>query len=154
MRRYEPTAAAIAGQAIRRERKAAGLSQAALAERIGVAQPTIVRWEDGTRAPDVNALSAVAEALGVSAADLLTDQPSRPRLNGWPQVVDFRGTAMRIVQMETGSIDRTLCMTCGTNEHRQTVTLKLVDEADFEQQNHILPGMVTVRGDEEAGDEA
>lgn len=52
-----------------------------------------------------------------------------PQLTGWPQLVDFRGVPMRIVTMESGSVDSTLCLTCGTDEHRKTVTLKLVDEA-------------------------
>lgn len=52
-----------------------------------------------------------------------------PHLNGWPQLVDFRGVPMRIVTMETGGVDSTLCLTCGTEEHRKSVTLKLVDEA-------------------------
>jgi len=59
------------------------------------------------------------------------DEPSRPRLTGWPQVVDLMGDAMRIVQMETGSVDETLCLACGTHEHRRTVTLKLVDEPTY-----------------------
>jgi len=36
---------------------------------------------------------------------------------------------MRIVTMETGGVDSTLCLTCGTEEHRKSVILKLVDEA-------------------------
>lgn len=52
-----------------------------------------------------------------------------PRLTGWPQLVDFRGVPMRIVTMETGSVDSPLCMACGTEKHRKIVMLKLVDEA-------------------------
>lgn len=51
-----------------------------------------------------------------------------PVLTGWPQLVNFQGTPMRIVTMETGGV-ATLCLTCGTEEHRKSVTLKLVDEA-------------------------
>jgi len=120
------------GRAIRRERKAAGLTQAVLAERLGVSQPTIVRWEDGTRSPDLPSLFALADVLGIAPADLLTSEPSRPRLSGWPQVVEFQGTPMRIVQTEFGASDQTLCLNCGTHEHRKTITIRLVDEATFQ----------------------
>ncbi len=55
-------------QALRKRR---GLSQAKLAELVGVEQPTIQRWEKGKRLPDLDSLQALAKALGVSAGSLL-----------------------------------------------------------------------------------
>lgn len=52
-------------------RKKRGLSQAKLAELVGVEQPTIQRWEKGKRLPDLDSLTALAAALGVSAGSLL-----------------------------------------------------------------------------------
>jgi transcriptional regulator with XRE-family HTH domain len=52
-------------------RKKRGLSQAQLAEIMGVEQPTIQRWETGSRMPDLDSLTALAKALGVSAGSLL-----------------------------------------------------------------------------------
>ncbi len=52
-------------------RKRKGLSQAKLAEMIGVEQPTIQRWEKGNREPDFQALDSLAKALGVTAGSLL-----------------------------------------------------------------------------------
>lgn len=52
-------------------RKKRGLSQAKLGEMVGVEQPTIQRWEKGTREPDLGALKGLASALGVTAGSLL-----------------------------------------------------------------------------------
>lgn len=76
---------------------------------------------------DVRLLLAEVDRLRELHPDHTEAKP--PQLTGWPQLVDFRGTPMRIVTMETGSVDSTLCLTCGTEEHRNSVTLKLVDEA-------------------------
>lgn len=52
-------------------RKKRGLSQAALAELVGVEQPTIQRWEKGKREPDLENLKSLATALGVTPGSLL-----------------------------------------------------------------------------------
>lgn len=52
-------------------RKKRGWSQAKLAEMVGVEQPTIQRWESGKRLPDLEGLTDLAKALGVSAGSLL-----------------------------------------------------------------------------------
>jgi transcriptional regulator with XRE-family HTH domain len=48
-----------------------GLSQAKLAELVGVEQPTVQRWETGNRMPDLESLNALASVLGVSPGSLL-----------------------------------------------------------------------------------
>jgi putative transcriptional regulator len=52
-------------------RTAAGLSQAELAERIGVQQQTIAFWEQSDKPPRSDLLPALAEVLGVRLQDLL-----------------------------------------------------------------------------------
>lgn len=52
-------------------RKKRGLSQAKLAELVGVEQPTIQRWEKGKREPDLDNLKSLANALGVTPGALL-----------------------------------------------------------------------------------
>lgn len=52
-------------------RKKRGLSQAALAEIVGVEQPTVQRWESGKRLPDLDSLYRLATALGVTPGALL-----------------------------------------------------------------------------------
>lgn len=48
-----------------------GLSQKQLAELAGVSQTAIYHWEKGIRAPKIEALNRLAEALRVDLADLL-----------------------------------------------------------------------------------
>lgn len=74
-------------------REKRGLSQQTLADRLGASDVTISRWETGKRRPDLNALAAIAEALGgnlevidlfrhpdqLSTDELLRDQPPEVR---------------------------------------------------------------------------
>ncbi len=69
------------GAAIRRHRKAAGLSQLALAKEIGVPASTIFRLEKGEFGrPDPDKLARLAEALDIEAEELyaLTPYPALP----------------------------------------------------------------------------
>lgn len=58
------------GRRIQTRRDELGLSQAALAERIGVHQATISAWELGRQLPRHNQMVRIAGALGVAATDL------------------------------------------------------------------------------------
>lgn len=64
-RRAKPGAAA--GETIRLTRKAAGLSQAALAYTVGVSATTVEQWESGRRLPGAQSRAALSDALGVPA---------------------------------------------------------------------------------------
>lgn len=59
------------GQNIRIHRKAAGLTQEALAKQLNTGQSTIAQWETGERTPPVKRLLDIARALKVSPAVLL-----------------------------------------------------------------------------------
>ena len=54
------------GERIRAARKDSGLSQADLAQRIGVSQPAIAAWESGVHDPRRVVMARLADALGVS----------------------------------------------------------------------------------------
>ena len=54
------------GQRIRAQRKRAGLNQGALADRLGVTQPTVANWEAGVHDPRQLMLAKLADALDVS----------------------------------------------------------------------------------------
>lgn len=58
-------------------RKAAGLSQAALAEAVGVNECTIVRWEKRRSKPNAKYLPALCAALNVPLDELLTMKEER-----------------------------------------------------------------------------
>ena len=52
-------------------RKRKNMTQEALAEKIGVARQTVVKWEAGESAPDLETAGLLAEALGVTLDDLV-----------------------------------------------------------------------------------
>lgn len=65
-------------------RRRKGLTQAGLAEILGVEQPTIQRWEKGKREPDLTQLLALASALDVDPGALIDPTiatPIGPRLS-------------------------------------------------------------------------
>lgn len=61
----------VTGAMIRRLREEQGMTQADLAERIGVSDKAVSRWECGRGYPDITLLEPIAIALGVSVAELL-----------------------------------------------------------------------------------
>ena len=61
---------------VERLRALRGLNQTQLAEMVGVKQPHISRIERGDEGPPLKLFRAIAEALGVSLADLFADERS------------------------------------------------------------------------------
>jgi HTH-type transcriptional regulator / antitoxin HipB len=53
------------GEAVRQRREELGLTQAELAERVGLKQPAVARFEAGGTMPTIPMLERLAEALGV-----------------------------------------------------------------------------------------
>lgn len=62
------------GDFIAERRKALGLTQAALAEKLHVTDKAVSRWERGVGLPDVGSMEALAEALEVSIVELMQGQ--------------------------------------------------------------------------------
>ncbi len=60
------------GANLRGWRRARGLSQRALAERVGISARMLAHYERGARYPDDKTLHALADALNISPAVLLT----------------------------------------------------------------------------------
>lgn len=61
------------GSRIRKEREAAGITQAELASRIGTASSMIGQWENNNRNPKAAVLERIAAALNISVDRLLYD---------------------------------------------------------------------------------
>ena len=58
-------------------RKDAGLTQQETADRLGVSNKTISKWESGGGFPDIAILPALAELYGVTADDILAGETVR-----------------------------------------------------------------------------
>jgi transcriptional regulator with XRE-family HTH domain len=61
------------GKVIRERRKAAAMTQAALAEAIGLESETVSRLENGIRLPSIEKLVEIAEVFGVPVAEFFRD---------------------------------------------------------------------------------
>jgi len=74
------------GARIAELRKARGLTQAQLAERLDVGQQHVASFEVGRRRVPVSQLSPLADALGVSIEELLGTQPKAKRRGPPPKL--------------------------------------------------------------------
>lgn len=59
------------GENIRKARKAAGMSQAELAERLKVRQKDVSRWENGAHMPSLEIFAEICRQLDASADEVL-----------------------------------------------------------------------------------
>ncbi|MGN0661258.1 MAG: helix-turn-helix domain-containing protein [Oscillospiraceae bacterium] len=62
----------VTGAAIKNMREAKGLTQAELADRIGVSSKAVSKWETAKGLPDISLIEPLAEALGVSVMELMS----------------------------------------------------------------------------------
>lgn len=67
------------GALITRRRKAEGMTQQDLADRLGVTNKAVSKWETGEGYPDIASVPALAEALGVTADELLAGEENAGR---------------------------------------------------------------------------
>ena len=65
----------VTGAIIKALRESRGLTQQALAERIGVSNKAVSKWETGKGLPDLSLLQPLAQALGVSVVELMNGAP-------------------------------------------------------------------------------
>ncbi|MBP3659848.1 MAG: helix-turn-helix domain-containing protein [Oscillospiraceae bacterium] len=64
----------VTGTTIRKLREGRGLTQAELAERIGVSSKTVSKWETARGLPDISLLQPLAKALGISVVELMNGE--------------------------------------------------------------------------------
>ena len=62
----------VTGNVIRQLREGMNLTQGALADKLGVSDKAVSRWETGKGYPDITLLQPLADALGVSLIELLS----------------------------------------------------------------------------------
>lgn len=70
-------------------RKNADMTQQEVADRLGVSNKTVSKWESGGGFPDISILPALAELYGVSADELLAGEPLPREQGGTSQVENF-----------------------------------------------------------------
>ena len=70
------------GKNIADYRKRSRLTQAGLAEKLNYSDKAVSKWERGESIPDVITLTAIAEQLGVTVNDLLSDPNALPDNGG------------------------------------------------------------------------
>ena len=63
-------------------RKRAGLTQAMLAQKLNYSDKAVSKWERGESVPDVVTLASLAEFLGITVNDLLSDPNALPEHTG------------------------------------------------------------------------
>ena len=59
------------GKKIADARRKCGITQNALASRVGVTAQAVSKWEQGRSCPDIAILDEIADALGISLLELL-----------------------------------------------------------------------------------
>src|SRR5512139_1135336 len=64
-----------AGRRLRHYREAAGLDQPHLAQRVGISHEALSTLERGHRAPVIRTVHRLAAALGIPAAELVSEAP-------------------------------------------------------------------------------
>ena len=65
----------VTGATIKQLRESRKLTQAELAEKIGVSSKTVSKWETAKGLPDISLLQPLAQALGISVIELMNGQP-------------------------------------------------------------------------------
>ena len=68
-----------------RYRKAAGLTQAELAQKINYSDKSVSKWESGNGVPDIYIFLRLAELYGVTVNDLVGEEPSAPKKGKAPK---------------------------------------------------------------------
>ena len=64
----------ITGTTIKQLREGRHLTQAELAEKIGISSKTVSKWETGKGLPDISLLQPLAQALGISVIELMNGE--------------------------------------------------------------------------------
>lgn len=83
------------GQMIASLRKARGMTQLELAEKMGVTDKAVSKWERDLSCPDIYALPRLAELFGISVDELVRNVPETVRDRGR---MDVRGLILLILK--------------------------------------------------------
>ena len=98
------------GERIRDARRAAGLSQEKLAERVGVTRQAVTKWENGQSAPSTENLLRLAEVLHTPVETLLDAAADSGQTPGHPVRIL---SAREFAQLLRGHLPATLAVLAG-----------------------------------------
>ena len=90
-------------------RKNADMTQQDVADRLGVSNKTVSKWESGGGFPDISVLPALAELYGVSADELLAGEPLN-RQPGEPSQVEHYLHQRQALRFRIGYAVAALCL--------------------------------------------
>ena len=69
----------VTGATVKQLREGRQMTQAQLAQTIGVSSKTVSKWETGKGLPDISLLQPLANALGISVIELINGEPIQNR---------------------------------------------------------------------------
>ncbi len=84
------------GKFISELRKEKGMTQEQLAEKMGVTDKSISRWENGKTMPDISLLVLLAEELNVEISELLNG-----RKMSQEELIELKGTIENLIEYES-----------------------------------------------------
>lgn len=84
------------GKFISALRKEKGMTQEQLAEKMGVTDKSISRWENGKTLPDISILVALAEELNVEISELLNGRKMTQE-----ELIQLKGTIESLIEYQT-----------------------------------------------------
>jgi len=111
---------------IRKYRNKLGLSQEALAEKLGVSPQAISKWECAQSYPDVELLPEIAKIFRINIDDLFSEETKTVKTNNFNLPIDG---VLRIVQIKDGKI-------LSEDEYDEDVKIK-IDFAQFKYAENI-----------------
>jgi transcriptional regulator with XRE-family HTH domain len=122
------------GENLKRIRKARKLSQAVVAERLGVEVPSVSRWETGTNRPSQQHLSQLCAIYGVTEEDLLKI-PEQSEMKS--EVTEEIRSMVRKIMKEEQSEDAA----CSDDEKQLLRLARLLSGNDFQLLIRLARGL-------------
>ena len=93
----------LTGRFIARKRKEKNLTQEQLAERIGVSNKTVSKWETGKSMPDYAVMKRLCKELQITVAELMDGEEKEEELHvcGEEQIMDLLRRVQELEQQRT-----------------------------------------------------
>lgn len=89
------------GNRISKYRKAKGLTQEALAEKLGISSQAVSKWETDASCPDISLLPQLCRELGITTDELLTGQGAQVQLMPEHQRKPLEELTLRVKVLST-----------------------------------------------------